>query len=440
MSEPTTPKRKRHVPTRDKTGKPVYDENTKEVIRFWTTQAECKTWIQARDLIAKKLGVHYDNVTRAHKRKGPLWVDPRFNQFGISSPAGAEYVTEVETSVPKTLDEVVQLCAVDMEKWEAKSFGVVKKHGGAFGWNVRFSKKIVNPLLTTESIKELVAQISESRPNWSKVKPAKTNPEDSLYLLGMVDTHIGKLAHGEETGWDDYDSKIAVEEYRKSREALLGHISPERVGRVLIPVGNDLLHVDSQLNETAHGTKQDVDSRVHKLFQTATSLMIETITMVAKNYPVDVVVVRSNHDYNTIFYLGEVLKAYFHEHPNVTINNAPTARKYYKFGNSLLAFTHGDSEKQESLPLTMANECKNDWASTTQRFWICGHYHREIVKDIQGVRVFILPSLSSPDSWHSKNGYVGVIRGSVGMEFDKTDGLVAQYYHSAPSFSRYGLS
>jgi hypothetical protein len=111
--------------------------------------------------------------------------------------------------------------------------------------------------------------------------------------------------------------------------------------------------------------------------------------------------------------MGSVLAAMYRNSPDVRIDNSPNVRKYFRYGTTLLGFTHGDKEKAESLPLVMAGERPDDWAATTYREWHLGHrHHMKETRYVAGnefsfVRVRILSALTSTDAYHHNHGYVG---------------------------------
>jgi hypothetical protein len=72
--------------------------------------------------------------------------------------------------------------------------------------------------------------------------------------------------------------------------------------------------------------------------------------------------VPGNHDYERNFYLGDSLEGWFYNNPNVTVDNSANPRKYYKYGQVLIGYTHGNEEKVTDLPLIMAHERSTDWA------------------------------------------------------------------------------
>ena len=154
----------------------------------------------------------------------------------------------------------------------------------------------------------------------------------------------------------------------------------------------------------------------------------------SKFYPVDVIVVQGNHDWERSFYLGDALECWYENSERVTINNKANPRKYYKYGKCAIGYTHGNNEKVLDLPLIMASENPNLWASTKYREWHLGHlHHKKEIKFIstqenKGATIRFMRSLSGTDAWHNQKGYVGGIKGAEGFIWHKEDGLLAQFH------------
>jgi predicted phosphodiesterase len=121
--------------------------------------------------------------------------------------------------------------------------------------------------------------------------------------------------------------------------------------------------------------------------------------------PVDVIVVQGNHDFERMFYIGEVIESWYKDYEGVTVDNGYESRKYYQYGKNMLMFTHGDKEKPSEMPLLMATENPIMFAACPNREVHCGHLHREIVNTYQGVKVRFLPSICTNDAWHRSKGY-----------------------------------
>jgi hypothetical protein len=263
------------------------------------------------------------------------------------------------------------------------------------------------------------------------VRDLNSGVPECLLELSVFDLHIGKLSWDKETG-EDYDINIAVERYRTAIKSLLSRVRPMDIDRILLPVGNDMINIDSKLGTTTAGTSQDGDSRFGKMFRTAKELLVDTISELSQIAPVDVIIVPGNHDELTMFTLGEVLDAWFHNDKSVTINNSPKLRKYYQYYECMLMFTHGNREKHTDLGMIAANEEKHMWANTSHREVHLGHYHKSkvmnylAVDEYQGFKVRILPSLSGTDAWHFSKGYNSQ-KAAKAFVWHRTDGLISEH-------------
>lgn len=280
---------------------------------------------------------------------------------------------------------------------------------------------------------EILADIrKESKPLDKPRIRLDSRKESHLLEIAPVDLHVGKLAWREETG-SDYDIRIAERVFTDAIEDILHRAESYQVMQIVFPVGNDLLQVDSPANTTTNGTPQDTDSRYIKSFRRARSITSWAIKEMAKMAPVHVPIVPGNHDRLTAFHLGEVLASEFHASKHIMIDNRPLLRKYYKFGTTLLGWTHGSEEKLPDLPLLMAQECKEWWGETEWREIHIGHLHK--MKEMRftagdsfnGVRVRILPSLCAPDAWHYRMGYVHEKRACEGYLYGIKSGYAGHF-------------
>lgn len=356
---------------------------------------------------------------------------------------GDEGVAESVDDNVRTLDELLSVCAVDLETWYVEKYVVNK-------WEVAFSDKQNAPLFQVKAwlarkkeavdsraiLAEFVKRAEEKAPPITAFKFARTtvSPDSERLLeISIPDFHLSKLCWSKETGGEDWDIKLAPEAYKSAAYGLLQMAKSAKPTRILLPIGNDFFNSDNLKGETTAGTAQATseDSRWQKTFDTGQELLNEVIETLATEYPVDIVVVPGNHDFERSYYLGATIKAWFRNHPNVTVNNSPKQRKYVVFGQNLLGFTHGNEEKHEKLPMLMANEMKEAWAATKFRHVHLGHFHHEIVKEYSGVKVSVVPSLVPADSWHTQKGLTGNIRGAQGFLYDSANGLIATYYHNA---------
>ena len=297
-------------------------------------------------------------------------------------------------------------------------------------------------VVTAERVSEIFKDLVDKHtPTYKKIARKYTRDQEGVIcVMDLFDLHIGMLAWGQETQGDDWDSYIGVQVAMEAIEDLIDRLQGMNITQIIFPVGNDLLHADNTVagkgGMTTAGTPQDVDTRYLKMFRMALQLMIRIIERLRQIAPVKVVVVPGNHDRERAAFLGEALWAWFHNDPEVDVDNGANLRKYVVAGNTLLGFTHGDGEKTENLPQLMASERKKEWAETEFRVFHTGHFHRKrrmltVTTDTyNGVEVLTLPSLVPPDAWHAMSGYVGGGRAAEAHLYGEVSGPCGYFRHS----------
>ena len=344
----------------------------------------------------------------------------------------------------KTVEDLIKVSNVDLNIWEIEK-SIINK------WEVGTSKNgeiIIEPLYQIKLfLKKRKAFFDAEKfkndfltdlKNYSlNVEPFKYKnfTDKNLLELSLFDLHLGKLSDHLETN-DGYNLDKAA---FRSIECITDLVSKAKIynlDRILFPIGNDFFNSDTLYNTTTKGTPQDEESKWQRTFIFGRKLLTHIIDELTKVAPVDVLVVPGNHDYQRMFYLGDALECWYQNNKNVTVCNEFSARKYYKYGNSLIGFTHGSEEKLNDLPMIMANENPDNWAKTKYREFHLGHFHRK--KDIkflssnetQGVTIRQLRSLSATDSWHHKKGYIGSIKSGEAFVWSYDKGLVANLFHN----------
>lgn len=327
----------------------------------------------------------------------------------------------------KTIDDVIKVCNVDRNAWMTKRFSVGQRPDGRIRWNASFERNKFATSTFVDDLKEDLKQLVVA-PAKTKVVPVKGG---CLLEIALFDLHLGKLGWKPEAG-GDYDMKIARTVFFAAIHELVEKAQKQGdISRILFPVGNDYLTIDSDSNETTRGTPQDVDSRFAKIYREGRKMLVEAIELLRQIAPVDVIVVAGNHDNQSMFHLGDALECWFHGHDDVNVDNEPISRKYYQFGQNMICFSHGYLEKHSQLPQLAAVEQPAMWAATTYREWHLGHLHHESVKEYMGTNVRILPSLTGADRYHHDNGYVGSKRSAQAFRFHEVNGLEA-VFNSTP--------
>jgi len=333
----------------------------------------------------------------------------------------AQSSTATLESSGKTLQSCLDDCEVDLKVWEVDHYSIEENSKG-FNYKVYLRKKA--PLLQDiNSIKDELRGLVKVP---TKIEYKRRN--DGLLLeFAPFDLHWAKLSWGKESG-EDYDMKEAGIALNKSIDYTLGMAAKFNIGRIVFPFGQDFFQIDNEAGTTTGGTPQDTDSRFKKIIKEGRKIVISTIEKLKSVAPVDVVIVQGNHGRMAEFQLGDLLEVKYENDASVTVNNDPTDRKYYSFGKNLILYTHGDSEKMDSLPLIMATSRPKEWGEAKHRYIKIGHFHQERMKEFCGVKLEILPSLSATDAWHARKGYVNNIRGVSSAIYDREMGIISKIY------------
>lgn len=361
-----------------------------------------------------------------------------------------------EITMPRTrictLEQLLEHCKVDLSIWEIERWicnkwevgSAPKATGSSKNWIRESSKLVVEPLFQVKAtlvkkkaviaVKAEIEDLKTEAKKTAKViaAPKYRTSEDNLLEISIPDLHFGKLAWADETGWENYDLKIAEECYRKALAALLDRTKQYSYKKICFVVGNDLLHSDNPQGTTTKGTHVSCDGRFQKTFRKVRSLICESIEQLRGISPVHVVIVPGNHDQLAAWHLGDSLESYFHKTASVTIDNEPRLRKYIQFGRVMLMFTHGDKGKREDYPLVMATEEPEMFGSTFWREAHTGHRHHTKLDEKHGVRVRILPALCSADDWHSENQFIGNIRSAEAYMWHSQEGLLGTATYALP--------
>ena len=282
-------------------------------------------------------------------------------------------------------------------------------------------------LAFNEITKDLIEEMQQYSPVYPVIQRQKqSNPH--LLVIDPADVHIGKLSRAFETG-EAYDSEIAVQRVREGVKGILDKASGFNIDRILLIIGNDILHIDTPKRTTTSGTPQDTDGMWYDNFLKAKSLYVEVIEMLMSVSDVHVTFNPSNHDYTNGFFLADVIKCWFRQSENVVFDTSLSHRKYFTYGKNLIGTTHGDGAKTQDLPLLMAVEAHDDWGDTEHRYVYTHHVHHKNAKDYAGVTVESLRSPSAADSWHHKKGFQHSPKAIEGFLHHPEFGQVARLTH-----------
>lgn len=364
-------------------------------------------------------------------------------------------ITKDSSQRIRTLEQLLAFFEVDPLEWEVKDWGCRKWEMGsmprAVGSNENWRRENTNPIVTelysvyakfrrrdsmiaaVNEIEALRKKATKYAPKYGKpVLPKKSrSPSGNLVELSPVDHHFGALIWGKETGDRDWDLSIAVNEWKRSARTLIDRTAFWSPDEVVVVLGNDQQNADNRAGTTEHGTRQDMDSRYQKVFAASRDCsiwLVEQLMTVAK--VVSVVIVPGNHDPLSAWHLGDSLYGWFHNCKNVTVDNAPSQRKYRQHGINMLMWTHGNTGKLDLYPDTMAAEQPAMWGATKWREAHTADKHHRRLLELKGATVRILPSLRPPCAWSAENHFIGSVPAAEAYVWNAREGLIATATYS----------
>jgi hypothetical protein len=274
---------------------------------------------------------------------------------------------------------------------------------------------------------EIIQELKTFAPQYQTIYYPKIQ-DGHLLVIDPADIHIGKLAMAFESG-EDYNNQVAVQRVREGVHGILHKVQGFNIDKILLVIGNDILHIDTPKRTTTSGTPQDTDGMWYDNFQIAKKIYIEVIETLVQVAPVHVQYDPSNHDYSHGFFLADVIASWFSKVPNVTFNTTISHRKYFQYYGNLIGTTHGDGAKTNDLPLLMAQEAAKAWAECKHRYFYTHHIHHKTSKDHGSVCVESLRSPSGTDGWHHRNGYQHSPKAVEGFLHHKQHGQIARITH-----------
>ena len=350
----------------------------------------------------------------------------------ITTKRMLELSEEEEKSIKKNPELLLDKMGFDPLQWKIKTCKMRRNY-----WDVTIKnalkegKKHTNHAfaveLTVEPIQKAltskdVTRIFESLPAPSLKAYKREKRSGELLEIPIMDLHLGKLAWKPESG-DDYDLKIAEKLYKKTVSDIFDkiHLYGLNIEKVIFPIGQDFFHFDTSKGATTKGTVMDTDTRWPKMYEKGIELVLWAIENLRQIAPVDIVYVAANHDRMMSFFLTHHVAAYYRDCKDVTIDTIVYPRKYITYGKCLIGYSHGADEGKR-IDTIMQQECPG-WSKAVWREWHLGHLHSEHAREIGGVIIRRVSSITSRDIWHTEHGY-NAVRKAQAFVWNKTYGKV----------------
>jgi hypothetical protein len=201
-----------------------------------------------------------------------------------------------------------------------------------------------------------------------------------------------------------------------------------KLHKIVFPISNDFFHTDNYQNTTTNGTPQDVLVGYDKEYEVGFDLLVKAIAFLRQHCNVlEVILVQGNHDRTKSFYLAHGLEVFFSKDVHIKFKREHGSTKWTCLGDTFIGYHHGNC-KIDELPLLFATGNGSEmFGKCKYREVHTGDKHHYMAKEIKGVRIQQMPSLSGTDRWHADNNYVHNIRAGLALVYHPIFGKIAEF-------------
>ena len=222
--------------------------------------------------ITSRISQSIEDIVKEYKIDTNLWECVAFKPGNWTTPVKAKFQHEErEEDILKERIRATIPLVIENRKSEAQ----FRKRTQIIDYD-KFRRELV------EDLKRFAPKIT----NEYHIRPVYQS--GNLLEVNIPDLHLGKQSWAEETGFRNYDIKIAAQRYRDAFDDMLSRVLKEnKFDEILFVVGNDLFNSDNAypITTTTAGTPQQDDARWQKVFRLGRQLMIESILKLEKIAP-----------------------------------------------------------------------------------------------------------------------------------------------------------
>lgn len=324
---------------------------------------------------------------------------------------------------PKDDLELAQLHKINLDKYVITNYWSKMLPSGKFTSSI-FSKRKEAKDYSPEDFAKFLENYKPN--NISITKENYSVEKDYVDVeLSISDYHLAKR-----TVDGDNDVAVRALRYVTIAQSLIEKVKANyNINNVVLPISNDFFHTDNYQHQTTNGTPQDTIMDYSEEYELGFAVLVDTINMLrqlANN--VTVVLVQGNHDRTKSFYLAHALDVFFRDELDVEFIREHSVVKGLTLGNTFIGWHHGNC-KIEDLPLLFATHPKysHQFGDAVYREVHTGDKHHYMAKEVKGVRIQQMPSLSGTDRWHLDNNYVHSVRAALALVYDRNLGKIAEF-------------
>ena len=386
---------------------------------------------QSKSFYAYRLGITENEVDELLKEiresdedsndtlKAPLLYE---SVRKINNEKGTIESTLILNFEPKDDIELAALHKINLDKYIIVNYWSKLLPNGKFTSSVFSKKKEANDYTAEDFAKFLVDYKSNYIPQ----------PQPEIQRAKLIDVEISlsdfHLAKRHIDG--DNSPSVRCKRYFEAATNLIYDVRAlYDIDRIVFPISNDFFHTDNFQHATTNGTPQETIVDYAHEYELGFALLVDTIAML-KNVckELHVVLVQGNHDRTKSYYLAHALDVYFHSDPNIYFDREHSVLKATMLGDTFIGYHHGNC-KIEDLPLLFAThpDYSQMFGCAKYREVHTGDKHHYMAKEVKGVRIQQMPSLSGTDRWHQDNNFVHSVRAALALVYDKELGKISEF-------------
>lgn len=331
-----------------------------------------------------------------------------------------ELVANVSEEI-KSLDDLIEKCKIDTEKWEITKY--VQNYWGNGEnphWQVKawlgkksteqvFQDAFVDFLASYEPVSQEVMT-----PTWVESK------RNAMLVINKQDAHLNKY---DIDGDNNISHRLGEIMYKVETIINQAKLS-NNLEHITYIIGSDEFNSEYS-GATTKGTPQTNTHTYHDSFKFICDHEVLMITMLLQHAEnVNVIYVAGNHDEFVGWHMVTWLQSYFRNIPRVSFDCSPKYRKYVSYGQSAMMFNHGDAIKPAKLAALFPIEYKNSWSFHENFYIFTGDKHHEVSQDFNGIKFYQIPAFSNAKSlWDDKMGHVMSKAEVTGFLIEQSSGM-----------------
>lgn len=352
---------------------------------------------------------------------------------------------EVSDTIIKNIEEALLFSKVDLNVWEVErhifnswTTSAIDRDSGAWKQVNNIQVKIwFKKISVEEAEKENALEIllANYKPTFKPFKKSEIFQNDlfsrpSALLISLTDFHLDKRSLDGKTIFD----KVAL--YEKTVDSLVQKAyASHYIDEIVFMASSDFMHTDSYFETTTKGTQQQSTVSWSEAYEIGFDLQARTIAKLKQFCnKLHVVHVPSNHARTKEYYMIHALEVMFKNDTDIIFNRNAESSKVYTYGQNFLGFHHGDTKSFNMLPNYFASKFKKEWGDCKHVEILTGdkHHKKEFKQgltgnEVNGTRMYILPSMSGQDVWHKDSLYDLAIQASVARVYDKEKGFCTEF-------------